>query len=289
MSREYKSFNAWRLIFHCMIFHDGVLVNLLDVDPAVVREFQCEVHSFFPGVAVLVAFGMEEPGFLCNLLALKPFLFIPYVFTTVLREFMHAPGLRWGTYQEKLRVLCIITMGSSDDMTNIPITEVSPFVQPMWLTRISSFSPLFLRPLRYCVLRPFLYNMSLLVVLVRQEKEFCGIHIGSVFVKPRLIYVVNWCCVTALEAHELPHYTCSAVSIGDTITYVPAKDHDDFVIHKGPHSEILLFLHNLEMAQLGNSTEELALPHPQIYTLWCYAGGKFGGKNHCLIVTYNVV
>ncbi|WZZ60973.1 hypothetical protein YC2023_061080 [Brassica napus] len=159
-SNECKFCNDRRLIFHGIIFHVGVLVEWFEVEYEAVREFLC-----------VVTFGMEESGIMCTPLALKPFMLLPYMFTAVPSEFVLAT-----------RILSIITLGSSDDMTNISIAEVSQFVQPMWLTRISSFSPLFLRPLRYCVLQPFLYNLSLLVVLARQEPEFYDIHIGSLYV-----------------------------------------------------------------------------------------------------------
>ncbi|WZZ01389.1 hypothetical protein YC2023_073717 [Brassica napus] len=196
-----------RLIFSRVTFFIGALVDLLEVEPArlqkvpfVIAFHQCMVHSFFSYVIILT-WDVEESEFLYQLLDHKPFVFLPSMFTTVLLEFMYAVGLHWRPYQERLRFMCIITFGSSGDVTVILTAEVSQFVRPVWLMVISRFSPLLLRP--YCSFHHVLSSISFVKVLIRIEADLCAIHIGSVCVQPRLIFVLKWCCVTVLKAHEL--------------------------------------------------------------------------------------
>lgn len=77
---------------------------------------------------------------------------------------MRATGLQWGTYQGCLRFICIITMGSYNDVTNSPLAEVSKFVGPKWHMGISSLSLLLLRRPLYCCVRNFLSAISLVVM-----------------------------------------------------------------------------------------------------------------------------
>ncbi|WZZ07737.1 LOW QUALITY PROTEIN: hypothetical protein YC2023_093658 [Brassica napus] len=207
MRKKYDFCVVGRLIFSRVTFFIGALVDLLEVEPArlqkvpfVIAFHQCMVHSFFSYVIILT-WDVEESEFLYQLLDHKPFVFLPSMFTTVLLEFMYAVGLHWRPYQERLRFMCIITFGSSGDVTVILTAEVSQFVRPVWLMIISRFSPLLLRP--YCSFHHVLSSISFVKVLIRIEAELCAIHIGSVCVQPRLIFVLKWCCVTVLKAHEL--------------------------------------------------------------------------------------
>lgn len=176
------------LIFTRVILLVGGLVGLLEVESTIGHKLffvitfpQCKVHSFFSSV-IIVTWEVEESEFVYTLFDHKPCVFLPYVFTTVLREFVYVVGLHWRPYQEQLRFMCIITLGSLSDVRDSLTAEVSRFVKHMWLVGISRFLPLLLRRLRFCSFQYFLSNISLVTVLLRIQSELCSNHIGSICV-----------------------------------------------------------------------------------------------------------
>ncbi|WZZ44972.1 hypothetical protein YC2023_041231 [Brassica napus] len=134
------------LIFTRVILLVGGLVGLLEVESTIGHKLffvitfpQCKVHSFFSSV-IIVTWEVEESEFVYTLFDHKPCVFLPYVFTTVLREFVYVVGLHWRPYQEQLRFMCIITLGSLSDVRDSLTAEVSRFVKHMWLSRYGAFT-----------------------------------------------------------------------------------------------------------------------------------------------------